>query len=180
MKLKKLIAGITSAVMLCSINVFSGANDSFIADAYNQSDEMKYGDYLSYIQVDNDENGTYDYIEISDYDESVTEILIPAEIDGVAVKEIGYEAFYRCTSLASIEIPDSVTSIVDKAFYNCKSLESITIKNPNYKISDFKSTISNGQDDNENYYYNGIIYGYENSTVLETLNITCSSGGVAA
>ena len=36
-------------------------------------------------------------------------------------------AFYNCYSLASITIPDSVTSIGDYTFYNCYSLASITI-----------------------------------------------------
>lgn len=37
------------------------------------------------------------------------------------------EAFYYCTSLESVEIPESVTSIGEKAFYDCASLTSITI-----------------------------------------------------
>ena len=43
--------------------------------------------------------------------------------------EIGEEAFYDCTSLTSITIPDSVTSIGDSAFAYCTSLESVTIPN---------------------------------------------------
>ena len=47
-------------------------------------------------------------------------------LDG-SVTSIGDCAFYDCTSLESITIPDSVTSIGDCAFYDCTSLESITI-----------------------------------------------------
>ena len=43
------------------------------------------------------------------------------------VKKIGYRAFYNCTSLASITIPDSVTEIGGGAFENCTSLTSVTI-----------------------------------------------------
>jgi uncharacterized protein YjdB len=38
-------------------------------------------------------------------------------------------AFYGCTSLTSITIPNSVTTIGEQAFYNCSSLTSITIPN---------------------------------------------------
>ena len=45
------------------------------------------------------------------------------------VTSIGDEAFYKCSSLASISIPEGVTSIGKRAFYNCSSLASITIPN---------------------------------------------------
>ena len=43
------------------------------------------------------------------------------------VTEIGERAFYNCTSLTSVTIPDSVTLIGDSAFNYCTSLTSITI-----------------------------------------------------
>ena len=45
--------------------------------------------------------------------------------DGVT--SIGADAFFLCTSLASITIPDSITSIGSYAFHVCTSLASITI-----------------------------------------------------
>ena len=42
---------------------------------------------------------------------------------------IGGSAFYGCSSLTSIEIPNSVTSIENSAFYGCSSLTNVTIGN---------------------------------------------------
>ena len=60
-------------------------------------------------------------------DKSVTELVIPAEIDGVAVTAIGDGAFYSFESLTSVTIPNGVTEIGESAFNWCKSLTSMTI-----------------------------------------------------
>ena len=61
-----------------------------------------------------------------------TELTLPASFtayDGTKITEYGlYDyAFYNCSGLTSITIPDSVTSIGSYAFYNCSGLMSITI-----------------------------------------------------
>ena len=64
---------------------------------------------------------------ITDCDRSVTEAIIPSEINGVAVTSIGDDAFYGCDSLASITIPDSVTDLGAFAFSSCSSLTAIAL-----------------------------------------------------
>ena len=64
---------------------------------------------------------------ITDCDESVTKADIPAQIEGVAVTSIGDGAFYGCSSMMSVTIPDGVTSIGDSAFWDCSSLTSVTL-----------------------------------------------------
>ncbi|MBR6917448.1 MAG: leucine-rich repeat protein, partial [Clostridia bacterium] len=44
-----------------------------------------------------------------------------------SVKSIGSSAFYGCSSLTSITIPEGVTSIGSSAFYGCSQLTSVTI-----------------------------------------------------
>ena len=66
-------------------------------------------------------------IEITGYNGSEENIVIPAEIDGKKVTQIGSRAFADNTTLISVTIPDGVTNIFIYAFYNCTSLKEVTI-----------------------------------------------------
>ena len=54
-----------------------------------------------------------------------------------SVTGIGYRAFYNCSSLTLITIPNSVTSIGSTAFKGCSSLTSVTIPNSVTSIDDY-------------------------------------------
>ena len=60
--------------------------------------------------------------------------IIPS--DG-SVTSIGNSAFYNCTSLVSIEIPDNVKSISNYAFYGCSSLKNVIIGDDVTSIGEF-------------------------------------------
>lgn len=84
--------------------------------------KSKYGDYL-YYRINDDKTG----VTITDCNTAATEIVIPSEIAGLPVTSIGGGAFYECSSLTSVTIPDSVTSIGAWAFDGCSSLTSVYI-----------------------------------------------------
>ncbi|MBE3136418.1 MAG: right-handed parallel beta-helix repeat-containing protein, partial [Thermoplasmata archaeon] len=79
--------------------------------------------------------GDFDYqlinggteVEITGYHGFGGDVVIPGMIEGKSVTFIGDNAFYYCTSLTSITIPDSVTIIGNYAFAYCYALTSITI-----------------------------------------------------
>ena len=108
----KLIKKLLSSVMAiaCGVSVMCGDWGLLTAGA-----DDTYG-VLTYDIIDEDEDGTYDYVRITDCDESVVSVDIPVEINGLPVESIGFEAFANCKNLESITIPDSVTSIVYDAF----------------------------------------------------------------
>ena len=67
-------------------------------------------------------------------EDGVTEVVIPSTIDGKPVTEIGDHAFYRCTGLTSVVIPNSVIEIGDHAFAGCTGLTSVVIPSSVTKI----------------------------------------------
>ena len=55
------------------------------------------------------------------------EVVVPAEIDGRPVVEIGAEAFAGNTTITSVTIPASVTNIADGAFAGCTGLKTVAV-----------------------------------------------------
>lgn len=74
-----------------------------------------------------------DSIEITGFDNSVSDVVISSEIEGLPVTAISVGAFYLST-ITSIEVPDSVTSIGEMAFLGCTSLKSVKLSTGVAKI----------------------------------------------
>ncbi len=68
-----------------------------------------------------------DAITITGFIGSSTNIIIPAHINRVPVRHIGYEAFYGREKIKSVVIPDSVKTIGNDAFYNCKRISTLSL-----------------------------------------------------
>ncbi len=104
--------------VLCSINSF--AHDFEVGVIYynilgGDSVAVTYrGD--SYDDYDNEYRGSVTIPETISYNNTTYRIT-----------SIGDDAFYRCSDLTSITIPNSVTSIGESAFSGCSRLTSITI-----------------------------------------------------
>ena len=104
-------------------NSYFPNNNAVVFDCY----ESKSGNLI--IQSTISYNGTtYSVTSIGDrafyYCSGLTSVTIPN-----GVTSIGNYAFYECRSLTSVTIPNSVTSIGEWAFSYCISLTSVTIHN---------------------------------------------------
>ena len=79
-------------------------------------------------------SGEYEYIMLADGTASITgylgedeALLLPAELDGRRVTAIGDRAFYWCSSLTSVVIPDGVSAIRRNPFVGCEQLEAVLV-----------------------------------------------------
>ena len=66
-----------------------------------------------------------DGIEITKYNGTDTEIIIPNQIDGIEVTSIGDNAFDGNEKITSVTIPNTVLDVGIEAFANCKNLSNV-------------------------------------------------------
>ncbi|MGN0489768.1 MAG: leucine-rich repeat protein [Ruminococcus sp.] len=68
-----------------------------------------------------------DEVVVEKYSGNDVKIEIPDSIEGKKVTAIGNGAFYECTNITSVKIPNSVTLIDQWAFYGCSNLDSLSL-----------------------------------------------------
>ncbi len=92
------------------------------------------------------------------------------EIETTFLSEIPSHAFYKCKSLTSVTIPNSVKSIGFSAFYGCNSLTSITLP----FVGETKEETSNTH---FGYIFGASNYSYNNTRVPTKLKDVTITGG---
>ena len=129
---KSLLALTLALIMVLGVAPLSElAGVDFASLFAPKAEAATYGIYTYEVSSDNK-------VTITDCKESASgAITIPSEIDGKPVTSIGNGAFWGCTGLTSITIPNSVTSIGGEAFRGCTGLTSITIPNSVTSIGDW-------------------------------------------
>ncbi len=150
-------ANITDTTYTIDANVVRVAGGAFSANTYLAAFEVEEGNEALtavdgvLLSIDEDEgrpdyDGPYYTILCYPAGKTSTSYDIPAGVteiddfifmDNTYLKEvtvsseifssIGYGAFYGCTNLESIELPEGLNEIGDEAFYGCSSLKTITI-----------------------------------------------------
>jgi len=118
---------------------------------------------------------------IVSYSGSSNSVTIPSKLGGYPVTSIQEVAFYMCSTITDITIPEGVTFIGCDAFYGCNNLKSITIPKS-------MTTICGGAFRYlplENVYYNGSVYEWNNNIIIGRWNddlfdaeIVCKDGSV--
>jgi hypothetical protein len=111
-------------VLVCGVLAFAGKDARPDATSLN---------YRVLMEPNGAAHGT---AEVAGYqDKSHVSVIIPAEItldDGGTPKTygivaVGSSAFWGCTALETVTIPEGVKSIEDSAFWDCASLKAVTI-----------------------------------------------------
>lgn len=130
--MKKLLALLLAALMLFSLVACSGddKDDGNKLDDYVKEDE----DDITFIT--NEMGQTFHFEPIDSESVRLTKyegpsdphtLEIPATLNNKNVTEIGNEAFYFCSVLTSVKIPETITKIGAYAFAGCSSLGALVI-----------------------------------------------------
>lgn len=76
-------------------------------------------------------------ITITAYNGADVTLSVPAVIDNLPVTVIGEDAFYGCTTLTSVQLPEGIKAIDTGAFYDCTNLQTISLPSTLTELGDY-------------------------------------------
>ncbi|MDE7281464.1 MAG: leucine-rich repeat domain-containing protein, partial [Ruminiclostridium sp.] len=130
-KFKKVLAVVMAAAVTVTacpsvtaegvVSVSDVLKSSGVISQVNAGERSSEGDYKYQV--------SFDSIEIIRYIGKGGDVVIPSEIEGKKVTDIGDSAFAENKSITSVKIPNTVHSISQMAFSGCSSLTSVNIPN---------------------------------------------------
>ena len=111
---RKLLSGMLS--LLCLLPVTAHAENIVVSNNGVSDDGLwAYHDYG---------DGT---VSVNCQDNTITEAIIPAEINGLKITMVEVDCFKDNPNLKKVVLPDTITVLEDYAFYLCSGLEEINI-----------------------------------------------------
>ena len=129
MRPKRLISLLVAVCMMITMLPLSAVT-AFAADTAPSTGTATVDGYKYEYKVDANGNATITKFLGPDASTKSTgsyKIEIPAKFGDYTVTGIGNRAFYCCSDLTEVTIPQSVTSIGERAFAACRNLDSVTI-----------------------------------------------------
>ena len=142
MKPKRLISLLVAVCMMITMLPLSAVT-AFAADTAPSTGTATVDGYKYEYKVDANGNATITKFLGPDASTKSTgsyKIEIPAKFGDYTVTGIGNRAFYCCSDLTEVTIPQSVTSIGERAFAACRNLDSVTINDAATSIGDYAFT----------------------------------------
>ncbi len=129
----KPLSQLITMVAICMLSLHAMAYDF----SYTYQGKTLYYNITSDNTVEVTYHSSDNYFQNNNYVSG--DVVIPSSVTNndttYSVTSIGEMAFYHCSGLTSVTIPNSVTSIGGSAFYKCSGLTSVTIPNGVTSIS---------------------------------------------
>ena len=102
------------------------------------------------LAYENNSDGTLTVVGLGTCTDS--QVVIPAYVDGMKVTAIGRRAFYDCTTITEITIPETIGEIGAQIFYKCSSLHTVyynsaysNTDNPFLNVANIKKVVFGGK-----------------------------------
>ena len=120
---------------------------SFCGDAYTEVLNATGSIGLAY---EHNSDGTLTVVGLGTCTDS--HVVIPAYVDGVKVTAIGRRAFYDCSTITEITIPETISEIGQQIFYKCSALHTVyyngtygNYENPFLNVANIKKVVFGGK-----------------------------------